>query len=183
MGSPPHITGNLNPETGEVEGDLYQSTDLTQSVFLSPHPINGADGSPIAQAKYQPISGFLIGGFGLDSRNVRVLGALNPEASRPFDPTMLPDIPFCSFREWPVTMEIGFEWTISENEEREREQQAAEGRLRASGHGERLDAIGQEIKRRKRQKQWQRLRQFVMRRLRRMLSGLWALARRLGLRR
>jgi hypothetical protein len=147
MGSPPKITGEFNPNTGEIEGDFYQSTDLSQSVFLSPRPVNGPEGLPIAQAKYQPISGFLVGGFGLDPRNVCVLGALNPEASRPFSPTMLPDIPFCSFREWPVTTWIDFDWTISESEEQERQQQAAEQRLRASGHGELLDAIRKENKR------------------------------------
>jgi len=147
MESPPCITCNWNPNTGEAEGDSYQSTDLSQSVFLSPHPVVGADGSQIAQAKWQPISGFLVCGFGLNPQDVSVLGALNPEASRPFDPAVLPDIPFCSFREWPVTREIGFKWTISEHEEREREQNAAERRLRASGHGEFLDAIRKEIER------------------------------------
>ncbi|MGD8452270.1 MAG: hypothetical protein PVJ57_10670 [Phycisphaerae bacterium] len=145
MGSPPKITGKFNPNTGEVEGDLYQSTDLSQSVFLSPRPVNGPDGLPIAQARHQPISGFLVGSFGLSPRSVCVLGALNPEASRPFNPAMLPDIPFCSFREWPVTTEMGFNWTISEADERERQQQAAEQRLRAAGYGEVLDAIRKEI--------------------------------------
>jgi hypothetical protein len=148
MGSPPHITRKFNPNTGELEGDLYQSTDLSQSVFLSPQPVAGPDGLPIAQAKYQPISGFLVGGFGLDPKSVCVLGALNPEASRPFDPAMLPDIPFCSFKEWPATTKLGFHWTISEAEERERQQQAAEQRLRAAGHGEFLDGIRKEIERR-----------------------------------
>ncbi len=147
MGSPPKITRKFNPNTGAVEGNLYQSTDLSQSVFLSPRPVNGPNGLSIAQAKYQPISGFLVGGFGLDPKNVCVLGALNPEASQPFDSVMLPDIPFCSFREWPVTTEMGFSWTITEAEERDRQQQAAEQRLRASGYGEFLDAIRKEIER------------------------------------
>jgi len=120
MGSPPRITGKLNSNTGAVEGDLYQSTDLSQSVFLSPQPILGSAGLPIAQAKYQPISGFLVCGFGLCPNSPPVFGAINPEAAQPFDPTVLPDIPFCMFRKWPVTTEIGFEWTISENEEQER---------------------------------------------------------------
>jgi hypothetical protein len=119
MASPPKITGKFNSMTGEVEGNLYQSTDLAQSVFLTPQLVLGPDGSPMAQAKWQPISGFLLGGFGVNPTDVRVYGALNPEASRPFDPTILRDVPFCSFREWPASKGIAFDWTISENDERE----------------------------------------------------------------
>ena len=79
---------------------------------------------------------------------MRVLGAQNPEATRPFDPAMLADLPFCSFREWPTTERINFDWTITEEEEQVREQAAAERRLRAAGHGELLDAIRDEIGRR-----------------------------------
>lgn len=144
LGSPPKITSKWNPQTGDSEGDLYQSTDLSQSVFLSPRPVMGPDGEPIAQAKYQPISGFLLGGFGLNPSNVRVFGALNPEAIRPFDPKLLPDVPFCSFKEWPVTTSIDFTWTITEAEEKAKSQQATEGRLRAAGLGELADEIKRE---------------------------------------
>jgi len=142
MGSPPQITFKLNLGTGETQGEPYESTDLRQSVFLSPSPILDADGSPIVQAKYEPISGFLLGGFGLDQRNVvRVFGGLNPEAIRPFDTSLLPDIPFCSFAEWPAATRIGFKWTITKKEEEEREAEARERRLRAAGYGELLDAV------------------------------------------
>lgn len=146
MGSAPKITSKWNPETGASEGDLYQSTDLSQSVFLSPKPVLGRDGEPIAHAKYQPISGFLLGGFGLNPNDVRVFGALNPEAIRPFDPKLLPDIPFCSFKEWPVTTSIEFTWTITEAEERAKSQQATEERLRAAGLGELVDEIKREAR-------------------------------------
>ena len=148
MGSPPRITFNWNPDAGCAEGDLYQSTDLSQSVFLSPRLVLGPDGAPIAHAKYEPISGFLVGGFGLGPGEVRVLGALNPKASRSFDPAVLSDVPFCSFGQWPVTSEISFTWTISEEHEHERARQAAERRLRAAGQGALLDSTRQEIKRR-----------------------------------
>ena len=144
LGSPPRITWKWNPQTGESEGDAYQSTDLSQSVFLSPTPILGPDGDPIAQAKYQPISGFLFGGFGLNPKNVSVFGALNPEATNPFDPKLLPDIPFCSFKEWPVTASIDFTWTITEAEERAKSQKACEERLLAAGLGELVDEIRRE---------------------------------------
>ncbi len=52
MSSPPQITSKWNPQTGMSEGDLYQSTDLSQSVFLSPRPVIGTDGKPVVQAKY-----------------------------------------------------------------------------------------------------------------------------------
>lgn len=144
MGSPPKITGKWNPQTGETEGDLYQSTDLSQSVFLSPAPLIGPDGEPIAQAKYQPISGFLLGGFGLSPPNkVPVFGALNPEATNPFHPALLPDVPFCSFKEWPVSSSIEFAWTITEAESRAISQQAAEKKLRAAGLGNLMDEMKQ----------------------------------------
>ena len=134
MGSPPEITGRYNPDTGEVEDDLYQSTKLKQSVFLTPQPVLSQNGDPMVQAKFQPISGFLVGGFGLEPREVRVLGGLNPEATCPFDPAILPDVPFCSFREWPAADHIDFDWTITEEEYRLRRARAAERRLRAAGH-------------------------------------------------
>lgn len=114
MGSPSRITGEFNPSTGEVEGDLYESTDLAQSVFLTNRLLYEPDGLPIAQAKYQPISGFLLGGFGLSGKDVSVLGALNPEATRPFNPDALPDIPFCSFQTWPAKEMLAFSWNVSE---------------------------------------------------------------------
>lgn len=144
MSSPPRITSKWNPKSGECEGDLYQSTDMRQSVFLSPTMVQGADGFPIAQARYQPISGFLLGGFGLRPKEVQVFGALNPVASHPFDLGLLPDIPFCSFKEWPVSSTLDFTWTISEEEDRERVRRAAERRLRAAGYGELLDKIRRE---------------------------------------
>ncbi len=146
MSSPPKITSNWNPQTGESEGDLYQSTDLSQSVFLSPNPVLGPQGEPVAHAKYQPISGFLLGGLGLDATAVRVFGALNPEATRPFDPSLVPDVPFCLFEEWPVTTCINFTWTITEEEEREKSQQASEKRLRAAGMGDLIDEIKREAR-------------------------------------
>lgn len=146
MGSPPKITSKWNPHTGASEGDWYQSTDLSQSVFLSPTPVPGPDGELVAQAKYQPISGFLLGGFGLNPRDVRVFGALNPEATHPFDSKLLPDVPFCSFKEWPVTSSIEFTWTITEEQERATSQRAVERRLRAAGFGELVDDIRREAR-------------------------------------
>lgn len=144
MVSPPQITSKWNPQSGMSEGDLYQSTDLSQSVFLSPTPLLGADGQSVAQAKYEPISGFLLGGFGLGPREVRVFGALNPVASHPFDPALLPDVPFCSFERWPVSRAIELSWTISEEQEEERARRAAERSLRAAGLGQLLDDIKRE---------------------------------------
>lgn len=139
LGSPPMITSKWNPQTGESIGDVYQSTDLSQSVFLSPTPILGSDGELIAQAKYQPISGFLLCGLGLNPENVSVFGALNPEANNPFDPMLLPDIPFCSFKEWPVATSIDFSWTITEEEEEAKAQKDRVARLHAAGLGELID--------------------------------------------
>ncbi|HED54461.1 MAG TPA: hypothetical protein ENJ00_09730 [Phycisphaerales bacterium] len=147
MGSPPKITGNYNSATGKVEGDLYQWTDLDRSVFLSPKLILSPDGTPIAQAKFQPISGFLLGGFGLNPREVPVLGGLNPEATFHFDPTILPDIPFCSLHPWPASERIGLKWTITEEQMHRQKQAAAEHRLRVSGHGDLLDSIRDTIDR------------------------------------
>lgn len=146
MSSPPKITMRFNPQKGESEGEPYQSTDLSQSVFLSPTLLLGPDGEQIVQAKYQPISGFLLGGLGLEPQNVHVFGALNPEAAHPFDPPLLPDIPFCSFKRWPVSTSIEFDWTITEEEERTRHQEAAEKRLRAAGFGNMVDEVKREAR-------------------------------------
>ncbi len=141
MGSPPRITGDLNPMTGAIEGEFYQSTDLSQAVFLTPRPLVLPDGSPVAQAKFQPISGFLLGGFGAVPRDVHVVGGLNPEAARPFDPALLPDIPLCTFEEWPISKRLGFRWTIPEEGQRDESLRRAEHRLRASGLGKWLDDV------------------------------------------
>ncbi len=145
MSSPPRITSKWNPETGMSEGDLYQSTDLSQSVFLSPTPVPGPEGEPIVQARYQPISGFLLGGFGLRPQEVRVYGALNPEACHPFNPGLLPDVPFCSFRQWPVSSTLAFSWTISEEEDEKRTRLAAEKRLRAGGWDKLADEVLRQV--------------------------------------
>lgn len=144
LGSPPRITSKWNPQTGESEGDIYESVDLKESVFLTPNAILDADGRPIVVAKYEPISGFLLGGFGLSPRDVRLYGGLNPAASALFDPALLPDVPFCALREWPVSESLGFSWTITEEDERSAASQAAETRLRAAGLGHLVDEIRSE---------------------------------------
>ncbi len=72
---------------------------------------------------------------------MRVYGALNPEATYPFDPSLLPDVPFCSFRQWPVSSTLEFSWSISKEEDEERTRLGAEKRLRAAGFGELVDEV------------------------------------------
>lgn len=146
MNSPPNITSKWNPNTGESEGEPYQSTDLSRSVFLSPTPVLGPDGEPVAQARYEPISGFLLGGFGLRPPDAHVFAGLNPEARIPFDPSMFPDVPTCFFAEWPVSTELKLEWTISEEEGKAKSLEAAERRLRADGLGNMLDELKREAR-------------------------------------
>lgn len=149
MGSTPRITMDWNPDTGMSEGEPYQSTDLAQSVFLSPKPILGPDGQPIAQARYQPIYGFLLAGFGVNPSAVRMYGGLNPEAKRPFDAKLLSDIPFCFFSAWPVSTSLAFSWTISEEAEEKPRQEATERRLRGTVLGQLADEVREEIRRRR----------------------------------
>ncbi len=144
MGSTPAITCRINKLTGETVGEPYQSTDLSQSTFLSPTPVFDADGNPTIQAKYEPISGFLLGSIGLSPKDVSFFGGLNPNADHPFNPQLLSDIPFCSFTTWPASKSIEFSWTITEEEEQSQKQFAAERRIRKEGLGHILDAFRRE---------------------------------------
>lgn len=139
MGSPPSITGHYNSTTGMTEGDIYQSTDLSCSVFLTPCLHRNSDGQPIATAKFEPISGFLLVGLGNGDGCVNIYGALNPEASRPFNHTLLSGVPFCRFKQWPAAESISFRWTITPEEEIATRVAEARQRLIDAGAGDLLE--------------------------------------------
>lgn len=148
MSSDPKITWRVNVEIGESDGAVYQSTDLKRSVFLSPTPILGPGGEPIAQARFEPISGFVLCGFGVNPSYVRPYGGLNPAAALPFEPRLLSDIPFCSFARWPVSDGIEFDWTITDEQEQSEIAWQAEKRLRQAGRGALVDQMHDEARRR-----------------------------------
>lgn len=137
MSSSPQISWKWSPETGESVGDPYQSVRLKDSAFLSPKRTEGDSIVGVCPS----ISGFLLGGFGVEAQSVRVYGGLNPVAEYPFDPACLSDIPFCSFARWPVNETIQLEWTITAEQEDRAELAAVRKRLIENGAGRFLEEL------------------------------------------
>jgi hypothetical protein len=81
----PNITWNVNTATGESVGPIWQSTDLKYASFIKPGACS------IVNVR-RSISGILLCGFG--TIPARIIGILHPEADRPFNPDLLPKIPF-----------------------------------------------------------------------------------------
>jgi hypothetical protein len=100
--SKPGLSGKFNPETGALEGELYPTTDMALSSFTKKYTTEPAR---------RNISGILVGGFGLTPPDARVFGVLHPDPVRPFNPELLPHIPFCRFSTWPPVREVVVEWT------------------------------------------------------------------------
>jgi hypothetical protein len=85
----PMITWNVDTRTGASLGDAYQSTNLTYASFIKPGDCS------IVNARTS-ISGILLCGFGILPASI--IGVLHPQADRPFDPKLLPRIPFGEVR-------------------------------------------------------------------------------------
>jgi hypothetical protein len=84
------MSWNIDVESGRQAGETYQTTELYSATFLrrdNNEGIGDARGS---------ISGLLVCGFGIDPP--KILGVLNPNSARPFDPQLLPEIEFCQMR-------------------------------------------------------------------------------------
>lgn len=122
MTSTPMLTMDIDMRTGRV-ADEYQATDLRHSVFLSEQVLYDAQGKPIVRAEFEPISGFIVAGMGARPPDVNMFGGLNPGAVRPFDVSLLPQIPFCKFDPWPPADGVlSLSWSVTEEEEQEKEQ-------------------------------------------------------------
>jgi hypothetical protein len=82
----PQIAWDMNPRTGQGVEEPYQVTKSHSAAFLRPDRTEG-----IRFAR-NSISGLLVCSYG--SEPPRVIGVRHPNAVRPFDPTILPDIEF-----------------------------------------------------------------------------------------
>lgn len=97
-----YLAGEFDTERGEILEPLREETDLKRAAFT-------ATGSATPLRTH--VSGALFGPFGLYPGGIDVHGILNPVADHPFDPGLLPDVPFCRFRTWPPDHRIQVEWT------------------------------------------------------------------------
>ncbi len=108
MTSSPQLSQDLEAESLEPVGDLNESTDLANAVFLFQDrrlPI------VTVEAGFGAISGFVLAGLGLYPYSSRFYGGLNPIAVHQFDTVMLPTIPFCRVAPWPTSDSIGLNWS------------------------------------------------------------------------
>ncbi len=105
--STPFIACDFDPAVGEVVGEPYQAVNLYNSAFIKPPLAISIDAFEHAR---RSISGVLICGFG--SIPPQVLGALHPNACRPFDPNLLTKTCFCWLkgRAASENSELATEW-------------------------------------------------------------------------
>jgi hypothetical protein len=90
--SQPMITSRFNPQKGDAVGNFYQTTDLRSAAFLRPAKTEDA----IIEAARRTIAGVILCPFGVLTPDI--VGVLHDEALRPFDRTLLPEIPFCRLK-------------------------------------------------------------------------------------
>jgi hypothetical protein len=76
-----------------LDGSLhYMATDLKNAVFHQDTGILNASGTPVIKPSLQSIAAILL--VAIDLAALHVVGLLNTEAVRPFDPAWLPGVPF-----------------------------------------------------------------------------------------
>ena len=97
----PKFAWTFDPAVGHCVGEPYLQTDFRTAAFT-----RLSDGGP-SQIR-QPISGLLIGGFGVGKPPL--LGVLHPDARRPFDWTLLDKVPFCQQRMDESNATVSVEW-------------------------------------------------------------------------
>lgn len=100
------ISGDFDPDRGEVVGPLRQITRMELSTFTKQFSVDPAR---------RNVSAVLVGGFGTYP-DVRVLGVSHPDPARPFDSSLLHDVPFFEFTAWPPDPRIIARWTLPERE-------------------------------------------------------------------
>jgi len=96
------ITMKFDSELGQAVGDSYQSTELKSAAFVRPEQ------ESMWEHARQTISAILlccpIWG------STKVVGALHPGPARPFDPMVLPTVPFASLNASPDKSSIEIVW-------------------------------------------------------------------------
>ena len=92
-------------------GQTRITTDLRHSVFQRDTGIVDASGAPIIKPALRSISVILL--IAIDQSEMQVVGLLHPDASNPFDPTWLPNVPFVRFAGVFSHSNISAEWVQS----------------------------------------------------------------------
>jgi len=84
---------NIDPKQEQAIGDMHQSTELRNSVFIRFQ--KNSDGQ--VEFARNPVSAILLFGYGC--RPPEVVGALHPNDNQHFDRSLLSSIEFCRFAE------------------------------------------------------------------------------------
>jgi hypothetical protein len=100
----PMITRKINRHTSMVDGPIYESTDLNNSAFIR---LSKECPSDIEHAR-TCFSGIVLCDFG--SRLPRFFGVLHPQPKHPFNPSLLPTIPFCRIKDGYRKGTMQVEW-------------------------------------------------------------------------
>lgn len=95
------IAWNVDTTTGASVGPAWQSTNLKYASFIKPGACS------IINARTS-ISGILLCGFG--RLPASIVGILHPEADRPFNPELMPCIPFGQVRIDHATRQLVTRW-------------------------------------------------------------------------
>ena len=94
-------------------GPTYTTTDLKHAVFYRPLGVLDASGVPIIAPCRQSIAAILL--IAIHPCEVRVVGLLHPEATYPFDPAWLPNVPFVQFEGQCTPDHIATKWTHTDS--------------------------------------------------------------------
>lgn len=99
------ICGRIDSR-GDAIGQPVIATDLKRSAFTATQAVTSVR---------HCVSGALFGPFGLYPKGVDVFGLLHPEPLHAFSPTLLPDVRFCRFAQWPPSSgRVDVEWVQDE---------------------------------------------------------------------
>lgn len=104
------ISGDFDPDRGEVRGPLREITRMELSTFTRAFTVDPAR---------RNVSGVLVGGFGTYP-DVRVLGVRHPDPVHTFDPDLLEGVPFFEFALWPPDPRVMTRWTLPESHAKSR---------------------------------------------------------------
>lgn len=106
MTSAPLFAVPLNGDPG------YWTLNLKDAVFRRPTGLFDVSGQPIIGTYLQSISAILL--ITVDDCTDRIVGALHPDATNPFNPQWMPGVPFIKFAETSSPTQIATKWIQSD---------------------------------------------------------------------
>lgn len=93
---------------GTPANPAHWETSLRNAIFCRAGLLDAA-GNQTFTSCCQSVSAVLL--VSIYPHELHALGVLHPDAVRPFDPQLMPGIPFVRFRQWPILQgKIEFEW-------------------------------------------------------------------------